>query len=1106
MSPYRILTPAQIIFSFMTITLCLVLLTGCDSSNESLSNSPISDNEDFQLVVDSRKTLPIGFSSPMTATLVSNETGERKNVPGKISMSSSETSIVNIVGDKIHAKSTGEAEVTAAASYRGKTYRTVVTVQVTDALVDSLTILASKESIGIGATLQFNAIAQFDDGTSLDVTQQPSTLWRVSDTNKASIIADTGLLTALAPGEVYVELQGFANGISFSGSKQLTITDAEVVDLTITPSTSRLTSGMTLQYTATALYSDSTTNDVTSDVIWSIDTPEIATINASSGLLTVGPKSGKVTISASYTVGDSLFRHSVHAFVDNNDIAFSAFSISPGTVSIPILTTSKLSAIAVDENGNSYDVSSPSTWTLNSPTHASISTQGNLTVNEKVSSSPLEVTANYKGLAATARVSISESPIQQFAVSPQMLNLSIGLSKQLTANLVFESAQFLDFTSYSSLVWTSDDPSIASVTASGLVTAQATGSTLVRVSGDYNGESFSDSVSVKVAPATVKNIIVTPTTHFINDLQTKNFNAKAILSDLREIDITDIPSISWSSSDSSIANIDKHGLVTGISPGTVDITAVFQNHSDSVALTVINSSILDVVSIAIKSDSPPIIPAGTQANYSLELTSSTGGKTTLSSASTFSYVSSDPTVASIDASTGLLTAHQEGGPVTISINGDINGIHAGDTTVLISSAELVALSLEPSNLQARVGIPVNLTITKYYSDGSEILDLSGLTWTSRDPSIGTVASQTGTFTPLSEGTTILRATDNSSSHIYDISSVEVLEPVLQSFEIRFEDSANNHLVIDETSSLKAIGTWSDGSTRDITYFVNWSTSPEIAATITHKGKVTATQLGELTISAEIPNLPIQSLVTRVVSPVTQFVISNPAITLSISGEASILIEDQNGNDLRDIVNYRSSDESIATVTDNGLVQAVGLGRAEITISLGDLEGTVTLSVPTNVSVCDSINSTANDTNGACLKVTSTSNNALLFTASPSIPAVRALKFKEHSFIDVRAPGQGVPDTFYAVFSKSPVNNVERYCSYLGQVSFLKRTTWRLPKVDELVAFYTDRGPLGDNFNWPYPANFGYRALNSSKVLDINTGVLKTDNDLNSRLVSCVAAY
>ncbi|MFH0259335.1 Ig-like domain-containing protein [Vibrio barjaei] len=1106
MNRNRHLIPNHLVFCYVTVTLCLILLSGCDSSKESLSKNPRSDNEDFQLVIESRKTLPVGFSSPMKAALVSNETGVSKNVPGEISMSSSDISIVNIIDNKIHAKSVGEAEVTAVTRYQGETYRAVVPMLVTDAIVDSLTILAPKESIGLGAKLQYKAIAQFDDGTSLEVTQQPSTLWRVNDTNRASIVASTGLLTALSPGEVYVELQGFANGISFSGSKLLTVTEAEVVDLTVTPSTSTLTSGMTKQYTATALYSDSTTNDVTSSAIWSTDAPEIATINASNGILTVGPKSGKVTISASYTVGNSLFSDSAHAFVDNNDLSFSSFSISPGTASIPILSTSKLSAIAVDENGNSYDVSSQTTWTLNSPVHASISTQGKLTVKEKVSSSPLEVTANYKGLVATARVSISESPVRHFAVSPQILNLSIGLSKQLVASLVFESGQSLDFTSYSSLVWSSDDPSIVSITASGFATAQATGSTLIRVSGDYNGESFSDSVTVRVAPATVKSIMVTPTTHFINDLQTKQFNAKAILSDLREIDLTDTPSISWSSSDTSIATIDGLGLVTGMTPGTVDITAVFQEHTDTVPLTVINSSILDIVSMAIKSDSPPIIPAGTQANYYLELTSSTGGRTTLGSASTYSYVSSDPTIASINASSGQLTAHKEGGPVTISINGDVNGMHAANTTVLVSSAELVALSLEPSNLQARVGIPINLTVTKYYSDGSEIFDLSSLTWTSRDPSIGTVDTQTGAFTPLSEGTTIIRVTDNTFSHIYDISNVEVLEPVLQSFEIHFEDTVNEHLVINETSSVKATGTWTDGSTRDITYLVNWSTSPQITALITHKGQVEAKQLGELTISAEIPGLPIQSLATKVISPVSQFVIANRSITLPIAGEASILIEDQNGNDIRDIVNFSTSDESIATVTNNGLVQAVGLGRAEIIISLGDLEDTVTLSVPTDVNVCDSINSTTNDTNGACLKVTSTSNNTLLFTASPSIPAVRALEFKEHSFIDVRSPGQGVPNTFYAVFSKSPVNNVEKYCSYLGQVSFLNRTTWRLPEIYELEAFYNDRGPLGDNFNWPYPANFGYRALNSSKVLDINTGVLKNDNDLNSRLVSCVAAY
>lgn len=1082
----------------------VLLINGCDLSDSEQSNHPPSNKEEYELVLENRETLPVGFATSPSARLISKMSGVSQDVTGEVSLTSSDPSVAHLSEGQVQAQSSGVTELTATLTRAGVTYSSSSSLEITEALVDTLTIEAPHVTLGVGARQQYTAIAQFDDGSTLKVTKQPNINWSVNPNDKASIESKTGLLTTISPGEVSIELIGQANGISFRGSKSLTITAATVEGLSVTPSGAQLRKGMTQQYTATAIYSDQTTNDVTTAVNWSVDAPQVASIDSSTGLLTAGTQTGNVFVTASFQASGQTFSESVSATVDNN-AQISSLSITPSSASFPILSNHQLSAIALDDLGNSYDISASATWSLDYSSYASID-EGLLQIGDRITTAPLNVTASYQGKTATASILLTSSPLDRFVLSPQKISLPKGFSKQLNATVFFESQDSLDFTSHSSLMWSTDDPYIATV-VDGLVTAHTYGTTQIQVSGSYQGQAFSSSAEIEVTPAVVKNVIVSPSPLSpLSTGQSQQFTAKAFISDLTEVDITNAHTISWSSSNNTIADVDAKGLVTAKSPGLVTITAAFNNLQDTAPLSVVNANVVDAVSARIVSDGPSNLPLGTQANYFLELTDSQGDTSIVRSASTFSYVSSDPMIASIEPDSGLLTTKRVGGPVTISITGSIAGTQATDTSVTVSPATLQALEVTPNDTQTRLIKPVNLTVTKTYSDGSQDNSLSHLAWQNSDPTVGSVDVNTATFTPSQTGLTTLSVTSTLAPSLVAESQIEVVAASLENFNIELFNNTPPTLNVDK--QMRATGRYSDGSTKDITYFVDWSvTSPNIA-TINRRGVITPTALGNLTIVARYDGLQEQQLNTVVIPRITSLSIQNSNSTLSIGATTQLVALDQNGQDISDAVSYTSSDKTIATVSSNGTVTALQAGAVTITVAINNLREIVTLSIPTSVTSCGPINSTANDTDGACLKVTSSDDNTKLFTATPSETAIQALGYTytwSTQALSVNSPLEGVRPPNYYIGFKGPgqPNDAGSYCTFLGTVKFLDSSSWRLPTKQELSALISTKGPLGSNYRWPYPKGKSYRISESGKTLHIQWGNELIENDLNSLPTSCV---
>jgi len=169
-------------------------------------------------------------------------------------------------------------------------------------------------------------------------------------------------------------------------------------------------------------------------------------------------------------------------------------------------------------------------------------------------------------------------PVESVAI-PKTLSVVVNTSEKITANVYPAMTKNKDVT------WTSDDPLIAYVDGSGVVTAHIKGGlylsatiTATTVEGGFTAQCV---VTVVPVPIPVQSITL-PATYSIAKGQQSSLTAVINPSNATSQELT------WKSSDPSVAAVDSTGLVTGVTNGTADITvtSVHWSKSATCAITV----------------------------------------------------------------------------------------------------------------------------------------------------------------------------------------------------------------------------------------------------------------------------------------------------------------------------------------------------------------------------------------------------------------------------------------------------------------------------------------------------------------------------------------
>src|SRR5690349_16867783 len=191
----------------------------------------------------------------------------------------------------------------------------------------------------------------------------------------------------------------------------------------------------------------------------------------------------------------------------------------------------------------------------------------------------LNVNAKFGGLsnvAAAVTTASAPAPVASVTVTLNSSSLTVGQSTQAVATLKDANGNTL---TGRTVTYTSSNASVASVSATGLVTAVAAGNAVISAAS----EGVSDSATLTVTPALVASVTVTLNSSSLTVGQSTQ--AVVTLKDASGNTLTGRV-VTFASSNTSVATVSSTGLAMAVAAGTAVITATSEAVSGSATLSV----------------------------------------------------------------------------------------------------------------------------------------------------------------------------------------------------------------------------------------------------------------------------------------------------------------------------------------------------------------------------------------------------------------------------------------------------------------------------------------------------------------------------------------
>lgn len=777
--------------------------------------------------------------------------------------------------------------------------------------LDEIVIEPAVLALGPGESGQVTATGHYDDGSTADLTDV--VVWTTRDDDVA-VISATGLVTSVGPGETDIEAEEPESGTEARIDGEVVV--AEIDEVSIAPAVASVVEGDTLQLQALATLSDGRTGfDVTTFVRWTSGKVSVATVSdapGSKGLLTA-LREGEVLIrakdpdSGSQSPNDQGWITVVEPVAPTPTPTPAATptpgetptptpepsptptpSPTPDVVEIHIVPlelkllpggdTGSLSAVATLSDGSTRDVTAEVDWETNRERHATV--VGGVVTSDEPGTAEIDVTHAGSGVEAEARAEVWVGESEGITLSPAGAVLYVGATVQLSATRTYDNGLTQDVTATTE--WHSEKERVATVSnapgTKGLVTGHEEGDAVI-VATDPATEEESDSESGKIE---VQEEPPAPTP-------------------------TPGPG-----SDLDIDEINLFPLQLNMLPGeTASLTAI-ATLEDGTAVDITDQMVFE-------------------ADDERVATASGGGSVT-----------------------GV-----EGGKTKI------DGYHPATGEEVRRKAqvwigEVESIDLSPSGAEFLVGDTVQLLALATYDNGlaadvSEVAE-----WSSEKTRVATVSNAAGSkgfVTGLARGDAVIVARDPVSGKKSKASSgrVTVLEEGAPdpgdvgddvSYTIGLRqivlDPQSLNLMPGETGFIVATGIYVDGSTRDLSEFVEFKSRKRKIASVDETGAVTGGgRGGDTEIRVEEPITGIRSRVAARIHVAKMVSLQLwPELKVLAPGQELQLLAFANYDngvtdvDVTDGVKWSSSRKSVAEIVREGpgagLVTGIGLGETKIT--------------------------------------------------------------------------------------------------------------------------------------------------------------------------------
>lgn len=515
-----------------------VIITATAGSIIKEINVTVSEKEipvtDFEL---SCSSLVLGIGDAEDITVVFTP----ENATSKtIVWTSDDTNIASVENGTITGVDIGTTEIVATCGAISKK----VSVEVKESVIPVSSISLSVDNLYLNKNQSATLVATVLPENVTDKT----VVWKSSDTSIATVI--DGVVTAIN--------YGTATITASSGTKSSTtnvVVCIPVETISLSSENISLCIGESETITATVYPSNATDKTIT----WSSSNESVATV--SNGVITA-VMGGTTTITATAGgISNSCF---VTVVVPVTNIILSENSISLVTGS-----TYKIKATVNPSNATDKIV----TWSSSNESIATV--ENGLITAVSVGNTQISATAGDKVTYVDVVVNNTSGaiPVSNILLSQDTVNMKIGESQTVFATVNPINAD--DTT----VVWTSDNETVASVSY-GIITGKTEGSTIITASVGEVSKIITVYVTQNNIP--IGNITISP-----NVFNLVVGGTKTIVPNILPVIATE-RTITWTSSDNSIASVSSTGLVTAKKIGYVTITATAQSGVSADAIFVIS--------------------------------------------------------------------------------------------------------------------------------------------------------------------------------------------------------------------------------------------------------------------------------------------------------------------------------------------------------------------------------------------------------------------------------------------------------------------------------------------------------------------------------------
>ncbi|MGY4106315.1 Ig-like domain-containing protein [Aeromonas encheleia] len=747
--------------------MALLLLAACGGSDGDDSSSTDSGSGATTIVslqiTPPQGRIPVTLTQQYVAQAVLSD-GKVQDVTalGDVQWHSSDSAIATITSAGL-ATGVAPGRVTITASgvgANGTPVEAKAQLEVSNAQATGLQITPAAARVAAGLNKQFTAILQLSDGTTLDVTRDLN--WVSNDAGTATVAQ--GLASGVGAGMASLSANGLFQGKTVSGAAELTVSDATVTALQVTPAMSTTAVGLAQPLVATAMLSDGSSQVVTEFVSWSSGDTATATVSNEQARWgqARGLSVGSVAIIASGHFNGQDLSGSAQLKVSSATVT--SLQLTPPRLRAPVGLPQQYSATAMLSDGSSQPVLDAS-WHSSEPGMATISATGLATgAHAGIATLNASTSINGQPFSGNAQLTVTDATVTALQVTPARGSIPIGLAQQYDATALMSDGTSLPMTESAS--WVSD-PLVATVDK-GLASGVGVGSTDIGATAIVNGVSVSNSASLTVTGAEVTSLEVSPGIEAVAAGLSKPFTVRAWMSDGTSQEVTGNSNISWSSDDIGVATVDgSTGVATGVAQGSAYISAAGsingQFLSDSASLAVGDAAVMGVI----VTPDPATVPVG--LSVQLTATAQLSDNSSQDITSTASWGSDATGVATV---IGGLATGVSVGSANITATDSASG-QSGSAALTVSGAVMTELAVTPKTATVAVGQSQQFGATATLSDGSSQDMTSSVSWSSGDLAVASIGSNTGLATGVAVGSSTITAMTLDGSGLSDTAELTV---------------------------------------------------------------------------------------------------------------------------------------------------------------------------------------------------------------------------------------------------------------------------------------------------------------------------------------------